>query len=139
MGDDIGKRPLKHLIQGCFITRRQFCAQSDGVKPGVDSSSLRELAHVEFDCWYKTLLAPNRRAQIKSKVPDTLQGVFYQRDRLLQFPLKLADIALFQVERDYFRVELQHNKVVADFVVEILCEMSPLFLISVAKLDGKLD
>ena len=121
MGHDIGKRPLKHLIQSCFVTRGQVRGQSASVKPNLDSSSSRELARIEVNRWYETLLVPDRRPQIKSKVPNALESVFYQVDRLFQFPAKLADIALFQIECDYFRVELQHNQVMADFVMQVLC------------------
>ena len=121
MCDDIGKRPLKHLIQGCFVTRGQVRTQPARVKPDFDSSSPRELARIEVYRWYETLLVPDRRPQIKSKVPNALESVFYEVNRLYQFPAKLADIALFQIECDYFRIELLHYQVMADFVMQVLC------------------
>ena len=74
MGDDIGKRPLQHLIQGCLVARGQVRAQPDGVKPDLDSGSPGELAHIKSHRRYETLLVPDRRAQIKSQSPDTLAG-----------------------------------------------------------------
>src|SRR5579863_5439614 len=72
MGDDIGKRTLKHFVQGCLITRGQVRSQPDGIKPNFDSGSPRELARIELHRWYETLLVPDRRPQIKGKMPDTL-------------------------------------------------------------------
>jgi hypothetical protein len=72
-------------------------------------------------------------------MPDTLQGVLHQHNRFFQFPANLADIALLQVECDYFRVELQHDEVVSDFVVKILCETAPLFLVRLPQLDRKIS
>src|ERR1043166_2201399 len=95
MGDDIGKRPLKHLVQGCLATRGQLSLHPGGVKPNLDSGSLGELARVESNRWYKALLVPHRRAQIKSKMPDTLQGMLDQSHRFFQFPPELAGIGDF--------------------------------------------
>jgi hypothetical protein len=75
MGDDIGKRSLKDLVKGCLATRGKMGPHPGAVNPNLDSGSLSELARIEPDRRHETLLVPDRRPQIESKVPDTLQGV----------------------------------------------------------------
>jgi hypothetical protein len=61
MGDHIGKRSLKHLVQGCLATRGQVGLHPGCVQPNLDSGSIGELTGIEPNRRYEALLVPDRR------------------------------------------------------------------------------
>jgi len=46
MRNNIGESSLKHPVERCFATRRQFRVKADDIEPDLDSSPSGELPHV---------------------------------------------------------------------------------------------